>query len=236
MQGRAQRVRKNLKQGMALAWAASPISLIRYSVLGMVSAAMPPISVYLGATLVNRIAQARLQSLHFTDLLPIVIGLWLATTVRALERVTGYGRNLSSGGWNGSGAAPADEGFEGRSGTSIIPTGTIWLGQARCFVEPGDLTWSVLGLSGNIVTIVLMAGLLASLHWVLVAGSGGGGIVAGAGAQDDVAPVRIFLQRNPRNASEGIWGIFWCSRARQRDPGVRAGRLLAGTPSQSVGT
>ena len=34
--------------------------------------------------------------------------------------------------------------------------------------RPGDLTWSVLGLSGNIVTIVLMAGLLASLHWVLV--------------------------------------------------------------------
>ena len=34
--------------------------------------------------------------------------------------------------------------------------------------RPGDLTWSVLGLSGNIVTIVLMASLLASLHWVLV--------------------------------------------------------------------
>src|SRR4030095_5546645 len=33
---------------------------------------------------------------------------------------------------------------------------------------PGDLTWSVLGLSGNIVTIVLMASLLASLHWLLV--------------------------------------------------------------------
>ena len=34
--------------------------------------------------------------------------------------------------------------------------------------RPGDLTWSVLGLSGNIVTIVLMASLLASLHYVLV--------------------------------------------------------------------
>ena len=34
--------------------------------------------------------------------------------------------------------------------------------------RPGDLTWSVLGLSGNIVTIVLMATLLASLHYVLV--------------------------------------------------------------------
>jgi ATP-binding cassette subfamily B protein len=34
--------------------------------------------------------------------------------------------------------------------------------------RPGDLTWSVLGLSSNLVSIVLMAGLLASLHWVLV--------------------------------------------------------------------
>ena len=34
--------------------------------------------------------------------------------------------------------------------------------------RPGDLTWSVLGLSSNLVTIVLMAGLLASLHYVLV--------------------------------------------------------------------
>ncbi len=42
---RARRVRKNLGQGMALAWAASPKSLVRYSVLGMLSAAMPPISV-----------------------------------------------------------------------------------------------------------------------------------------------------------------------------------------------
>jgi ATP-binding cassette, subfamily B, bacterial len=34
--------------------------------------------------------------------------------------------------------------------------------------RPGDLTWSILGLSGNIVSIGLMATLLASLHYVLV--------------------------------------------------------------------
>src|SRR5262249_10204910 len=34
--------------------------------------------------------------------------------------------------------------------------------------RPGDLTWSILGLSGNIVTIGLMATLLASLHYILV--------------------------------------------------------------------
>ncbi len=93
--GRASRVRKNLRQGMALAWAASPNSLIRYSVLGVLSAAMPPIAVYLGATLVNRIADARLHALHFKTLAPILIGLWLATAVqRAVGAYMGYGRNL----------------------------------------------------------------------------------------------------------------------------------------------
>ena len=52
----------------------------------------------------------------------------------------------------------------------IIPIGMIvWPVQNVMFHwRPGDLTWSVLGLSGNIVTIFLMAGLLASLHWLLV--------------------------------------------------------------------
>ncbi len=67
---------------MGLAWAASPSSLIRYSVLGMLSAAMPPIAVYLGAALANRIAEARLHSLQFRDLVPILLGLWLATAVQ----------------------------------------------------------------------------------------------------------------------------------------------------------
>src|SRR5215208_5701095 len=93
--GRIARVRKNLRQGMALAWAASPRLLIRYSLLGMFNAIMPPVSVYLGAVLVNKIAEARLHSLQFRDVIPIVIGLWLVTGIqRAVGAYMGYGRNL----------------------------------------------------------------------------------------------------------------------------------------------
>ncbi len=67
---------------MALAWAASPQSLVRYSLLGVLSSAMPPIAVYLGAVLVNRISEARVHTVRFTDLLPIVIGLWIAGGVQ----------------------------------------------------------------------------------------------------------------------------------------------------------
>src|SRR5262249_48755038 len=93
--GRVRRVRKNLRQGIALAWAASPRSLIRYSLLGMVNATMPPIAVFLGASLVNKIAGAHAQSLQLKDLLPIVIGLWIAAGAqRAVGAYMGYGRNL----------------------------------------------------------------------------------------------------------------------------------------------
>jgi ATP-binding cassette, subfamily B, bacterial len=172
IRGRARRVRKNLRQGLALAWAASPQSLIRYSVLGMISSAMPPIAVYLGAVLVNRIAEARLHALTWRDMLPVIVGLWAATGVqRAIGAYMGYGRNLF--------VRRVQLEAESRllEQASKVDLGHFdnsdWhdrLARAKRDVSwrPGDLTWSVLGLSGNIVTIVLMAGLLASLHWVLV--------------------------------------------------------------------
>jgi ATP-binding cassette, subfamily B, bacterial len=170
--GRVGRVKKNLKLGLALAWSASPNSLIRYSLLGMLSSAMPPITVYLGALLVNRIAEARVHALRLTDLLPIVGGLWVATALqRAIGAYMGYGRNLfvrrvqlEAERRLLAKAAEVDLGHFDNSD---------WydrLARAKRDVSwrPGDLTWSVLGLSGNIVTIVLMASLLASLHYVLV--------------------------------------------------------------------
>lgn len=172
IRGRARRVRKNLRQGLALAWAASPQSLIRYSVLGMISAAMPPIAVYLGAVLVNRIAEARLHSLGWQDMLPIIIGLWVATGVqRAIGAYMGYGRNL----FVRRVQLEAERRLlEQASKVDLAHfDNSDWhdrLARAKRDVSwrPGDLTWSVLGLSGNLVTIILMAGLLASLHYVLV--------------------------------------------------------------------
>jgi ATP-binding cassette subfamily B protein len=172
IRGRARRVRKNLRQGLALAWAASPKSLIRYSVLGMISSAMPPIAVYLGAVLVNRIAEARIHALTWREMLPVILGLWAATGAqRAIGAYMGYGRNLF--------VRRVQLEAERRllEQASKVDLGHFdnsdWhdrLARAKRDVSwrPGDLTWSVLGLSGNIVTIVLMAGLLASLHWVLV--------------------------------------------------------------------
>lgn len=171
-ESRARRVRKNLRLGMSLAWTASPSALVRYSVLGMLSAAMPPISVYLGAELVNRIAGARARHLDFSDVLPVILGLWLATSVqRAVGAYMGYGRNL----FVRRVQLEAERRLLAKAATVDLGhfDNSNWhdrLARAKRDVSwrPGDLTWSVLGLSGNIVTILLMAGLLASLHYVLV--------------------------------------------------------------------
>jgi len=172
IKGRAARVWQNLKQGMSLAWAASPKLLIRYTLLGMFNAIIPPVTVFLGALLVNKIADARLHSLQFKDLLPIVIGLWVSFIIqRAIGSYIGYGRNLY--------VRRVELEAERRllDKASRVDLGHFdnsdWhdrLARAKRDVSwrPGDLTWSVLGLSGNIVTIILMAGLLASLHWLLV--------------------------------------------------------------------
>ena len=170
--GRLRRVAHNLKQGLSLAWDASPESLIRYSLLGIVSAAMPPISVYLGATLVNRIASARLQTIPFQDLVPVLLGLWIVTAVqRSIGAYMGYGRNL----FVRRVELEAERRLLRKASTLDLGhfDNSDWhdrLARAKRDVSwrPGDLTWSVLGLSGNIVTIVLMASLLASLHYVLV--------------------------------------------------------------------
>ena len=172
IKGRAARVWQNLKQGMSLAWAASPKLLIRYTLLGMFNSVIPPVTVWLGAVLVDKIAESKLHPLEFNDLLPILIGLWVAFIIqRTIGSYIGYGRNLY--------VRRVELEAERRllAKASKVDLGHFdnsdWhdrLARAKRDVSwrPGDLTWSVLGLSGNIITIILMAGLLASLHWLLV--------------------------------------------------------------------
>jgi len=169
---RLQRVKKNLRYAMSLAWAASPKLLIRYTVLGMFNAIMHPISVYLGSVLVDKIAEAHIQKMQFSDILPVVIGLWITFIVqRGIGAYAGVGRNLY--------VRRVELEAERRllEKASKVDLGHFdnsdWhdrLARAKRDVSwrPGDLTWSVLGLSGNIVTIILMAGLLARLHYLLV--------------------------------------------------------------------
>src|SRR3954470_7622127 len=221
--GRAQRVRKNLRQGMALAWAASPRALVKYSLLGIVNSTMPPITVYLGSALVNRIAEARLHSVHFTDMLPIVIGLWLATSAqRAIGAYSGYGRSLF--------VRRVQLEAERRllAQASRLDLGHFdnsdWhdrLARAKRDVSwrPGDLTWSVLGLSGNIVTLIAMAGLLASLHYILVV------LALGAAVLSLVIESRVTSK---------MYKFFYKETPEERERGYIAGLLAESRTTKEI--
>ena len=173
-------------------------------------------------------------------MLPIVIGLWLTTGVqRAVGAYTGYGRNLF--------VRRVQLEAERRllAQASKVDLGHFdnsdWhdrLARAKRDVSwrPGDLTWSVLGLSGNIVTIVLMAALLASLHYVLV-------VLALAAAVLSLALERrvtsrmyeFFYKETPEEREREYLGdLLVQPRTHQGNPRVRAGRLPARPAPQTL--
>jgi len=95
LRGRIARVKKNLKHGLSLAWAASHRLFIRYTAVGIFNAVMAPIAVLLGAMLVNKIALSQNHAVTFMDILPIIIGIWITLAVqRTVGAYLGYGRNL----------------------------------------------------------------------------------------------------------------------------------------------
>lgn len=170
--GRPGRVWTNLKYGLRLAWSASPRAFIRFFVLGVLNAAMPAAAVYLGATLVNRIAEAHAASQQLYYVLPIVVGLWIsASAQRTLSAYLGFGKTL----FVRRVELEAEQRLLQQAARIDVSyfDDSDWhdrLARAKRDVawRPGDLTWSVMGLSGQVVNIVLMTSLLASLHYMLI--------------------------------------------------------------------
>ncbi|MCE9602804.1 MAG: ABC transporter ATP-binding protein/permease [Gemmatimonadetes bacterium] len=172
LRNRTKRVVRNLRKGLDLAWGAGPRELVKFTVLGMVSATVQPFTVVLGSMLVSRIASGRTGQVTFMDVVPIIGGLWLVSAVqRAISAYQGFGRDL----FVRRVQLEAERRLLAKASTIDLGhfDNSDWhdrLARAKRDVSwrPGDLTWSVLGLSGNFVTILLMAGILASLHWALV--------------------------------------------------------------------
>jgi ATP-binding cassette, subfamily B, bacterial len=208
---RASRVRANLKKGLELAWSASHKSLIKFSLLGMINAAMSPLAVYLGSVLVNRIAEARNHEILFSQLIWVVVGLWIVATLqRAISAYMGYGRNLF--------VRRVELEAEKRllAKASKVDIGNFdnsnWhdrLARAKRDVSwrPGDLTWSVLGLSSNIVTIILMASLLGSLHYLLVVlAIGAAGLSLALESRVTSKLYEFFYKETPEERERGYIG------------------------------
>lgn len=165
---RVRRVTRNLLRAVDLAWAASARSLALYAVLGTISAAMPPVATLLTANLVDALIESDTRSDQSMWMLSTLLGLWLVTAVqRTTNGYLGLGRHLF--------ARRVQLEAERRLLEKVcrVDMGDFdnsdWhdrLARAQRDVasRPGDLVWSVLGLSGNIVTVTIATGMLASLH------------------------------------------------------------------------
>jgi ATP-binding cassette subfamily B protein len=223
LKGRISRVKKNLRHGLSLAWAASHRLFIRYTAVGIFNAVMAPIAVLLGAMLVNKIAFAQGHAVTFMDVLPIIIGIWLTLAVqRTVGAYLGYGRNLY--------VRRVELEAERRllEKASKVDLGHFdnsdWhdrLARAKRDVSwrPGDLTWSVLGLSGNIVTLIAMAGLLASLHYILVV------LALGAAVLSLVIESRVTSK---------MYKFFYKETPEERERGYIAGLLAESRTTKEI--
>lgn len=177
---RPRRVTTNLRRGLNLAWTASPRAFVGFAVLGVINAAVPSVVVLLGALLVNRIADSRVHPLRLSDLVPILLGLLVATCVRrATSGYLTYGQNLF--------VRRVQFEAERRLLThaSRVDLGHFdssdWhdrLARANRDVSwrPGALAWLILQFSGLLVGVVFMSSVLATLDYWLV------GLALGAAA------------------------------------------------------
>jgi ATP-binding cassette subfamily B protein len=166
------RVRENFVRGVRLAWAASPPAFLFVAAVGLVTALLPPIVVWLGKRLVDLIVTGAHGRLHFHDLWPTVLALGILAGVgRALTSVQSAEQELFSR----RVANHAEERFYRKAAEVDLGhfDNSDWhdrMQRARRDVSwrPYQLAYSTLGLGASLVTVVGMLGLLASLHPLLV--------------------------------------------------------------------
>jgi ATP-binding cassette subfamily B protein len=166
------RVRENFVRGVRLAWAASPPGFLFVAALGLFTALLPPVIVWLGKRLVDLIVTGAHGRLTFHDLWPTVLALGIITGVsRALQSVQNTEQEL----FNRRIANHAEERFYRKAAEVDLGhfDNSDWhdrMQRARRDVgwRPYQLAYSTFGLGASIVTVAGMLGLLASLHPILV--------------------------------------------------------------------
>ena len=158
---------------LRLAWQADPRAFVLAVLLSVVPAAVPPVLVELGKRLVDLIADARLRPVTSRELVPAVIGLGLLSAFqRAAGSLNGtrqelFGRRVY---------LEAERRFLRQAATVDLGhfDNSDWhdrvaRAQRDISWRPGQMTWALVGMAGNLVTLFGMLGILFSLHPILVA-------------------------------------------------------------------
>jgi ATP-binding cassette subfamily B protein len=199
-------LRQTIGRTLRLAWQADHRTFVFVILLTVVPAAVPPVMVELSKRLVDLIAAAQLRRVDGDDVLVLVLVLGVLS---ALQRVAGslmgtrqelFGRRVYLEALRRflRQAATVDLGHFDNSDWHD----RVARAQRDINWRPGEMTWALIGMTGNLVTLLGMLGILFSLHPVLVA------LVL-----ISIAPVVVIQQR----VNKKIYGFWWVETPEDRE-------------------
>ena len=199
-------LRLTIVRTLRLAWQADHRTFVSVILLTMAPAAIPPVMVELSKRLVDLIALSSLQVVERDRILPIVIALGV---LAAVQRVVGslegtrqelFGRRVY---------LEAERRFLHQAATVDLGhfDNSDWhdrvaRAQKDISWRPGQMTWALVGMAGNLVTLLGMLGILFSLHPVLV-----------ALVMVSILPVVLIQQR----VNKQIYSFWWVETPEDRE-------------------
>jgi ATP-binding cassette, subfamily B, bacterial len=165
-------IARTIGRTLQLAWSADRRTFVMVLCLSLAPAAIPPVMVILGRKMVDLVSLSALHPVTRGQMLPVVIALGVLAT---LQRAAGayfstrqelFGRRVFLEAQRRflQKAATADLGHFDNSDwydrVARVERDISW--------RPFQMTWAVMGMSGNLVTLLGMLGILFALHPVLV--------------------------------------------------------------------
>ena len=199
-------LRLTVGRTLRLAWQADPRTFAIVVLLTMAPAAIPPVMVELSKRLVDLIARAQLRPVGGDDIVPFIVALGILS---AVQRVVGslegtrqelFGRRVY---------LEAERRFLHQAATVDLGhfDNSDWhdrvaRAQKDISWRPGQMTWALVGMAGNVVTLLGMLGILFSLHPVLV------GLVLVS-----ILPVVLIQQR----VNKQIYSFWWVETPEDRE-------------------
>jgi ATP-binding cassette subfamily B protein len=199
-------LRTTIARTLRLAWQADQRMFVGVILLTMAPAAIPPVMVELSKRLVDLIAVSRLRPVAGDDILPLILALG---ALSAVQRVVGslegtrqelFGRRVY---------LEAERRFLHQAATVDLGhfDNSDWhdrvaRAQKDISWRPGQMTWALVGMAGNLVTLLGMLGILFSLHPLLV------GLVLVS-----ILPVVLIQQR----VNKQIYSFWWVETPEDRE-------------------
>ena len=169
---RRKRLGLTISRTLRLAWQADHRTFVAVLALSLAPAAIPPVMVEMGRRLVDLVAVAGDRTVERREILPIVIAVGvLATVQRVVQALTATRQEL----FHRRVYLEAERRFLQQAATADLGhfDNSNWHDrvarvQREISWRPSQMTWAVMGMAGNMVTLLGMLGILFSLHPLLV--------------------------------------------------------------------